>query len=77
MKKVGLSILCLAMSGYLFGSCYSTWSTAFDKATYEYQLNVNSCKSALSVERCLREANLAYNHAVNTAGDAFYNCGIQ
>ena len=77
MKKITLSIVCLAMSCYVFGSCYSTWNAAFTDASTQYQSDIARCRSALSTIRCNDEANIAYDHAVNTAGEAFYHCGIQ
>jgi hypothetical protein len=77
MKKLILMMACLSMSFYSFGSCISAFNSAYDTALDEYGANLKRCDSALSKVRCRNEANLAFNHAVNTAGDAFYNCGIQ
>ena len=77
MKKIALSMVGLAMSFYVFGSCYSTWNSAFSAATTSYNSSLSRCQSALSTVRCINEANIAYDSAVNTAGEAYYNCNIE
>lgn len=74
MKKTVVLIFCLCACSYVFGDCYSNWTSSYNKATSDYINNLKSCEKALSTVRCNREADLAYNHSVNIAGDAYYDC---
>jgi len=76
-KKILIPVLCLAAwCCFSFAaSCYSDWLHSYESATATYTANQNECDGVLfGNDLCHYENELAYDNAIDNAGEIFHCC---